>query len=136
MQARLLAGGLYQPERLWPLPAGATARTMSAAGATAERSRFQGHRRVTYQDVLDTPPHLVAEIVDGTLYTHPRLAPPHVLVSSPLGIELGVSFGKGRGAPGGYWIIGELELHLGEDVLVPDLAGWHRERMTAVAVVD
>ena len=35
----------------------------------------------------------------------------------------------GIGGPGGWWILDEPELHLGEDVLVPDLAGWRRERM-------
>ena len=86
-------------------------------------------RRATYQDVLDAPAHRVAEIVDGTLYTHPRPAPPHAVASSNLGIEVGAPFGKGRGGPGGWWIIDEPELHLGEDILVPDLAGWRRERM-------
>jgi len=31
----------------------------------------------TYQDVLDAPPHKVAEVVYGTLYTPPRPAMPH-----------------------------------------------------------
>ena len=31
-------------------------------------------RRATYQDVLDAPVNRVAEIIDGTLYTHPRPA--------------------------------------------------------------
>ena len=86
-------------------------------------------RRATYQDVLDAPAHRVAEIVDGTLYTHPRPAPPHAVASSYLGDELVGPFGKGRGGPGGWWIIDEPELHLGEDIVVPDLAGWRRERM-------
>ena len=86
-------------------------------------------RRATYQDVLDAPVHRVAEIVDGTLYTHPRPAPPHAVASSYLGDELVGPFGKGRGGPGGWWIIDEPELHLGEDIVVPDLAGWRRERM-------
>ena len=86
-------------------------------------------RRATYQDVLNAPAHRVAEIVDGTLYTHPRPAMPHALASSNLGDELVSPFGKGRGGPGGWWIIDEPELHLAEDVLVPDLAGWSRERM-------
>ena len=30
---------------------------------------------------------------------------------------------------GSWWIIDEPELHLGEDILVPDLAGWRREPM-------
>ena len=85
--------------------------------------------RATYQDVLDAPAHLVAELVDGTLHTHPRPAPPHTVASSFLGLELGAPFSKGRGGPGGWWILDEPELHLGEDVPVPDLAGWRRERM-------
>ena len=95
---------------------------------SAARKR-ESTRRATYQDVLDTPAHRVAEIVDGTLYTHPRPAMPHVLASSALGNDLGNPFQFGRGGPGGWWIIDEPELHLGEDILVPDLAGWRRERM-------
>ena len=86
-------------------------------------------RRATYQDVLDAPAHRVAEIVEGTLHTHPRPAIRHALASSQLGFELGGPFHKGRGGPGGWWILDEPELHLGDDILVPDLAGWRRERM-------
>ena len=85
--------------------------------------------RATYQDVLDAPPHMVAEIVDGTLYTHPRPSPRHSLASSQLGTCIGPPFHNGRGGPGGWWILDEPEVHLGEDILVPDLAGWRRERM-------
>ena len=85
-------------------------------------------RRATYQDVLDAPAHRVAEIVDGRLYTHPRPAPPHALASSSLQGDLSSAFQFGRGGPGGWWIIFEPELHLGEDIVVPDLAGWRRER--------
>ena len=86
-------------------------------------------RRATYQDVLDAPPHRVAEIVDGVLHTSPRPAMPHALATSSLGNDLSGPFQFGRGGPGGWWIIDEPELHFGEDVLVPDLAGWRRERM-------
>ena len=85
--------------------------------------------RATYQDILDAPEHQVAEIIDGTLYTHPRPAPAHAVASSVLGGELGPPFHRGRGGPGGWWIIFEPELHLGDEILVPDLAGWRRERM-------
>ena len=83
----------------------------------------------TYQDVLDAPPNMVAEIINGTLYTQPRPAMPHALAGSSLGGELNSPFQKGRGGPGGWWIIDEPELHLGDDILVPDLAGWRRETM-------
>ena len=85
--------------------------------------------RATYQDVLDAPEHMVAEIIAGTLYTQPRPAMPHARASSIIGVELGGPFDRGRGGPGGWWIIDEPELHLGEDILVPDLAGWRRETM-------
>jgi Uma2 family endonuclease len=44
-------------------------------------------------------------------------------------MDIGGPFHRGRGGPGGWWILDEPELHLGENVLVPDLAGWRRERM-------
>ncbi len=86
-------------------------------------------RRATYQDVLDAPPHMVAEIIDGELRLHPRPAKPHAAAASALGGELVPPFGRGRGGPGGWLILDEPELHLGDDVIVPDLAGWRRERM-------
>ena len=86
-------------------------------------------RRATYQDVLDAPAHQVAENIAGTLHTHPRPAPAHTLASSALGNDLGNPFQFGRGGPGGWWIFDEPELHLDEDILVPDLAGWRRRRV-------
>jgi Uma2 family endonuclease len=83
----------------------------------------------TYEDLLQVPDHLVAEIIHGQLHTHPRPAPRHARASSSLGDELLSPFDKGRGGPGGWWILDEPELHLGDDIFVPDLAGWKRERM-------
>ena len=94
-----------------------------------EAQSEKSSHRATYQDVLDAPPHKVAEIVDGTLYTHPRPAPPHAIVIAELSISIGQPFYKGIGGPGGWWILFEPELHLSEDILVPDIAGWRRERM-------
>jgi Uma2 family endonuclease len=88
--------------------------------------------RATYQDLLQVPEHLVAEIIDGRLVTHPRPAPKHLRASSSLGGELNGPFDKGRGGPGGWWLLDEPELHLGPHILVPDLAGWRRERMPSL----
>jgi len=85
--------------------------------------------RATYEDLLKVPENKVAEIVDGELYVSPRPAAPHTLVASVLGVELGGPFHQGRGGPGGWWIADEPELHFGEDIVVPDLAGWKRQRM-------
>jgi Uma2 family endonuclease len=89
-------------------------------------------RRATYDDLLAVPEHLVAEIVDDELWTSPRPALRHARASSRLGHVLGPPFDEGRGGPGGWLILDEPELHLGKRVLVPDLAGWRRERMPAL----
>jgi len=89
-------------------------------------------RRATYEDVLSAPEHLVAEVIDGELRLHPRPAKPHTAAASALGEELGPPFKRGRGGPGGWIILDEPELHLGEDIVVPDQAGWRRERMPTI----
>lgn len=88
--------------------------------------------RATYADVLAAPEHVVAEVIDGQLSTSLRPAPRHADAASVLGMDLGSPFHRGRGGPGGWWILFEPELHLGPepDILVPDLAGWRRERMS------
>lgn len=83
----------------------------------------------TYEDLLKVPEHLVAEIVDGELYASPRPPSRHARAGGKLGSILDRFFDEGDGGPGGWWIVPEPELHLGHDVLVPDIAGWRRERM-------
>jgi Uma2 family endonuclease len=86
-------------------------------------------RRATYADLEAVPDHLVAEIIDGVLETHPRPQPRHGIAAARLSGELDRPFARGRGGPGGWVFIIEPELHLGFQVVVPDLAGWRRERM-------
>ena len=93
------------------------------------RTERKETRRATYLDVLDAPPHRVAEVIAGTLHTHPRPAARHAWASSRLGGRLDGPFNPGAGGPGGWWIVFEPELHLGDDIVVPDLAGWRRETM-------
>ena len=83
----------------------------------------------TYQDVLDAPRNMVAEIIGGILHTHPRPSARHALAGSSLGFDLSGPFQFGRGGPGGWWIIDEPELHIGGEIVVPDLAGWRRETL-------
>jgi Uma2 family endonuclease len=77
------------------------------------------------------PPEMVAEILDGELFTFPRPAHPHTRSASRLGMKLGGPFDLGEAGPGGWVILDEPELHLGRrpDKLSPDLAAWRRERM-------
>jgi Uma2 family endonuclease len=87
-----------------------------------------------YDQLIDLPEPLTGEILNGQLHTQPRPTGLHALTSSSLGDELVGPFQKGRGGPGGWWIIDEPEIHFVRDreVAVPDLAGWQRERMPTV----
>lgn len=86
-------------------------------------------RPATYQDVLDAPPNKVAELVNGALHLQPRPRARHGFASSRLGARINSDFDSGDHGPGGWWIIDEPELHFGDDVVVPDIAGWRRETM-------
>ena len=89
-------------------------------------------RIATYDDVLNAPEHKVAEIIEGELVVSPRPAGPHSVAAAALMGELGPPFWRGRGGPGGWIILMEPEIHLGSNVLVPDLAGWRLETMSTV----
>ena len=91
--------------------------------------------RATYQDVLNAPPHMVAEVIDGTLYTNPRPDPTHTTASSGLGICVGPPFHFGRGGPGGWWILDQPELHLNQDIVVPDLARISHQSAQILAIL-
>jgi len=86
-------------------------------------------RPATYADIEALAPNIVGEIAFGVLHTHPRPAPRHGVVSSILGYQVMGAFQFGSGGPGGWIFIDEPELHLGPHVLVPDIAGWRRERL-------
>src|SRR5262245_41879690 len=89
-------------------------------------------RRATYEDVLAAPDDVIAEILDGVLITSPRPAVPHTRAASVAGMDIGGPFDRDPSGPGGWWILDKPELHLGPDVVVPEHAGWRRERMPAI----
>jgi Uma2 family endonuclease len=92
-------------------------------------------RRATYEDLLKVPDTMVAEILDGELYATPRPASPHANAASGIAGDVRGPFHRGPdgpGQPGGWWILFEPELHLGPDVVVPDIAGWRREKMSVL----
>ena len=96
---------------------------------TQRRTAQRPHRKATYQDVLDAPPNMVAEIIAGTLHMQPMPAARHAWASSGIGAKISPPFNYGDGGPGGWWIIDEPELHLDGDIVVPDIGGWRRETM-------
>ena len=85
----------------------------------------------TYADLESVPESFVAEILGGDLYASPRPAFSHATVASALAVLLGAPFRFGINGPGGWLLVAEPELHLGPDVLVPDLAAWRTERISA-----
>ena len=85
--------------------------------------------RATYDDLLRVPDTKVAEIVDGELVVSPRPAVPHANAATAMMKDLLPSFDGIDTTPGGWRMLFEPELHFGEDVLVPDLAGWRYARL-------
>jgi Uma2 family endonuclease len=92
-------------------------------------------KRATYDDLLKLPENVIGEILDGELVATPRPTMLHAAAGTAITGDLYGAFGRppgGTGGPGGWWILFEPELHLHGDVLVPDVAGWTRERMARI----
>jgi Uma2 family endonuclease len=83
----------------------------------------------TYADLCAVPENFIAEILGGELYATPHPVFRHVRAASALGTLIAGPFQFGVNGPGGWLILDEPELHFGNDVLVPDLAGWRSERV-------
>ena len=94
-----------------------------------EDNSMKESTRATYQDVLNAPPHMVAQIVDGTLYLQSRPTGEHSRAHTVIVSKLMPNFDSIYGRQGGWWILTEPELHLGNDILVPDIGGWQCERV-------
>lgn len=82
-----------------------------------------------YEQVLKAPENFVAEMMNGELVAHRMPGPKHIRAASALGACLAPVFDLGKKANGGWWILDNPEMHFGDDIMVPDLAGWRRERM-------
>jgi Uma2 family endonuclease len=89
-------------------------------------------RFATYEDLCQVPDHQRAQIIHGQLIVLPRPAPKHARAPSIMGGKLIPSYDEGSSGPGGWWILDEPELHLDRHILVPDLAGWRRERLPSL----
>jgi len=91
-------------------------------------------KQTLYEQLESLPEGLTGEILNGQLHTQPRPAGPHARTESELAHDLVGSYGRGRGGPGGWWILIEPEIHFvtDQEVAVPDLAGWRKERMPKI----
>jgi Uma2 family endonuclease len=87
----------------------------------------------TYADLLALPATMVGEIIGGRLHAQPRPRAGHGAAGGALGSIVTGSYQFGRGGPGGWLFIDEPELHLGRDIVVPDIAGWRTERIDFTA---
>jgi Uma2 family endonuclease len=86
----------------------------------------------TYDHLLALPEGERAEILEGVLVTPPAPLPRHALAQRTTARFIGGPFDDddGRGGPGGWWILLEVDVRLGpNDVVRPDLAGWRRDRL-------
>ncbi len=86
-------------------------------------------RPATYADIEALPPHVTGEIINGVLYTQPRPATKHIKAGQRLGRHLEGPFEIDADGPGGWIILVEPEIELGRHIVVPDVAGWHAERL-------
>ncbi|MCF7992872.1 MAG: Uma2 family endonuclease [Thiohalocapsa sp.] len=111
---------------------------------------YQGRQRASYQDVLSLPDNLIGEILDNELHIHPRPTPREARACSTLAGTLGANLSVAYESPpqdlqaaynasqrddgdaAGWWLFDGPELHLGTDVLVPDLAAWRQARFPAL----
>ena len=87
-------------------------------------------RKASYRDVLRSPPHVNAEVIDGELFLSPRPGVPYARAISELLLRLGPRYSHDR--PDGWCFLIEPELHLGGAIVVPDLAAWRRSNMPDV----
>lgn len=97
-------------------------------------SRWTVSKPSLYDQLVGLPDGLTGEIINGQLRAHPRPSGPHALASSRLGADIEGPYSRGRGGPGGWWIIDEPEIHfvLDIEVVVPDIAGWLQVRLPSL----
>ncbi len=85
-------------------------------------------RRATPDDLAQLADHMVGEIIDGELHANPK--PVHRLASRALALGGMLQRGLESGAVSEAWqILPGPELHLGANILVPNLAGWRCSRL-------
>lgn len=120
------------------LPTGRSVRSPGiAAGAGVFAEHVAGGALVakkpaTYEDLLAYPEDVRAEIVAGEIRVLPSPRPRHSRAQRTLGRYVGGPYDDddGRGGPGGWWILLEVDVRLSEhDIVRPDVSGWRRERL-------
>ncbi len=100
----------------------------------SERMSTPYKRNASYADLGALPDNLKGEIIDGDLWASPRPLTTHAIAIREVTRQLGPAIAdKG---PGGWVILSDVEVRLGQHLLVPDIVGWRRERMPIVPTVS
>ncbi len=106
---------------------GSLASALPAARPAQSGTSSRGPAR--YADLCALPETVIGEILDGELVASPRPTCRHAGVLTSLIGTLWRPYQRGIGGPGGWWLLVEPEVHLDQQVLVPDVAGWRRETL-------
>lgn len=99
--------------------------------AVALDPRFPNLRPDVVAGYLNAPEHIRAQVIDGELLLLPSPRRQHAFTATELLGELYAPFSRARGGPGGWLFLAIPELHLGArpDIVIPDIAGWRRDRL-------
>jgi Uma2 family endonuclease len=113
-----------------PLPVEIGSEANQAPTAKLDAVSDPARRRATYADLEALPEDVRAELIGGEIVVEPSPTPIHQGTVGLVYAELQFPFQKGRGGPGGWWLILDVDVLFGpHDVLRPDIAGWRRERV-------
>jgi Uma2 family endonuclease len=84
----------------------------------------------TYAELLALPEDVRGEIIGGEVVVQPSPTPLHQSTIGEIYAELRNPFQRGRGGPGGWWLIQDVDVEFGpHDVCRPDISGWKKERV-------
>jgi len=90
----------------------------------------QAGKLATYEDLLAMGDERRVEIIAGAVITSPPPLFRHGRAQNVVGSVIGDPYDHGRGGPGGWWIVSEVEVRLStHDIVRPDVTGWRRERL-------
>lgn len=92
---------------------------------------MQGAKRMaTYDDLLALPEDVHAEVIGGEVVVSPSASPTHQFTIGELYADLSGPFQRGRGGPGGWWLIQDVDVWFGvHDICRPDISGWQKARV-------
>jgi Uma2 family endonuclease len=84
--------------------------------------------KLTYEDLCNVPDDMTGEIIDGELSLTPMPSKQQIHTGTKLANAVVAAYHFGTKGPGGWIILDEPDLAFGEDILVPELAGWKEDR--------